>query len=143
MLKNYISLKYEEFKTRWSNLFQQKKKIKALEHLNETGNFRHAPYLRTIHDCLEQGFLEAKEEEFLDYLLSKYEKEMEGGYLVWSHRTKWLKGQIRQKTQQTPTRAQDAFQLYLDLDKPRGDIPRVPEHLLHEQQKRYQRRFKS
>ncbi len=82
--------KIDEMKERFAGLFQHRKKLKALENFSLTNNFKHRNYLPLIKECMNQGFLQQEEADFLDHMLKKYELN----YLDWSHRTKWLKGEI-------------------------------------------------
>lgn len=79
-----------ELKDRFKSFFQHKKKVTALENFSDTDGFGHRPYLDLVKHCMHQGFLGEKESDFLDHMLSRYEIN----YLDWSHRTKWLKGEI-------------------------------------------------
>lgn len=77
-------------KDKFTNLFIQKKKLKALENYSEVIEFRHENYLRLIRTCMSEGFLDDKEAAFLDHLLTKYEVN----FLDWACKTKWLKQEM-------------------------------------------------
>lgn len=131
MRKSYFHLGLAEFKEKFSNFFQHKKKVKALQHLNETKNFRHQNYLMLIKECLNDGFLENEEEQFLEFMLRKYEIN----YLEWCHKTKWLKEQIQELAEQN---TEKAAQIFFDMDKPREQKNKqVPLEVLINNQRGY------
>ena len=80
-----------ELKEKFKSLFIQRKKIKALTNYAECGNFRHDNYLGLVKRCMDEGFLEQEEASFLDHMLKKYELK----FLDWSHKTKWLKAEMK------------------------------------------------
>lgn len=86
-----------ELKDRFKRLFVQKKKLKALNNYAECGSFRHDNYLVLVKRCMDEGFLEQEEAGFLDHMLKKYELK----FLDWSHKTKWLKGEMKRVAQET------------------------------------------
>lgn len=136
MRKSYITLQPTEFKQRFSRFVQHKKKVKALENLSVVANFRHTKYLSLLKDCLEDGFLEDKEEEFLEWMLKKYEIN----YLEWSHKTKWLKEKMDKIARQNhKVEAPQQVQLCLEFGKSQaaqsGKTAHVPYHLLAQQQR--------
>lgn len=137
MSKNYLFDKVQELKEKFNDLFKQKKKLKALEHYATTGSFKHAKYLPLVRQCMQGGFLEKPEADFLDHMLNKYELN----YLEWSHKTKWLKGEIRKLADENTLSHQQMNFPFLDLDKKR-DTYNVPVELLIEdkQQNRGKRR---
>jgi hypothetical protein len=92
------------------NEFQKsKKKIKALENFSLTGLFQHKPYLILIKKCMLCCVVGKKEEEFLDYMLGKYNIN----FLDWSYRTRWVKKQIESKKNKVASKRQE--QLFLPL----------------------------
>lgn len=126
MKKNYFAMKLDQFKQKFSKMLIHKKKIKALENFSLCHKFSHSPYLSFIKEALEEDFLEEKEEDFLEYMLERYEMKL--GYLVWCHKTKSLKQTIaRMKTQN----AVPAPQFYFDFNKPRTAVmPNIPTELI-------------
>ena len=50
---------------------------------------------------MDDGFLGDKEDEFLGYLLDKYEVN----FLDWAHKTKWLKQEMKRRSCRTPSAA--------------------------------------
>lgn len=86
----------EKLKDFWSH----KKKIKALENYSQVGTFQHKHYLFLIKRCLNEGFLGEEESRFLSYMTNKYFPET--GHLAWAHKTKWIKGQIKEITCKKP-----------------------------------------
>ena len=92
-------------KQKFMSLFQQEKKVKAIETFTEGAPFPHRNYLNLIKECLNDGFLEDKEAGFLDHMLTKYEIN----YLDWSHRTKWIKQQIASRKAERPKQIQATF----------------------------------
>lgn len=85
-LLDNISVLKEKFK----NFFLHKKKLQALENYSCAVPFQHKDYLLLIKRCMADGFLGEKEADFLCYMIEKYEVN----FLDWSHKTKWLKGEI-------------------------------------------------
>lgn len=140
MKKSYIHMQANEFKEKYSNYFQHKKKVRALENLNSVQEFevKHSFSLTTIKSFLNDGFLEQEEEKFLDWLLSKYEID----YLEWAYRTKWLKDQMQRisrknsKQKEAQKQKEPVKQLYMDfgkVEKIKDPSYNIPLNLLHKQ----------
>jgi hypothetical protein len=125
MFKNYLSLDFQEFKKRFNVFVQHKKKIKALENLDSTGNFHKQTELHLLKKCLQKGFLSEKAEAFLEELLD----ECQINYLEWFHKTKWLKSEMERLSNQKSDLHKD--QMLFDFDKEQ-EIPsqNVPLNLL-------------
>lgn len=83
--------KVADLQTKFADFFQHRKKLKSLENYSFSASFVHKNYLSLVKNCLNDGFLEEVESKFLDHMLKKYELN----YLDWSHKTKWLKSQMR------------------------------------------------
>lgn len=83
--------KISELQSRFADFFQHRKKVKSLENYSFSASFVHKNYLFLVKNCLNDGFLDEIESKFLDHMLKKYELN----YLDWSHKTKWLKSQMR------------------------------------------------
>lgn len=79
-----------ELKEKFTTLAVHKKKLRALENYSEVNHFQHNDYLGLIKKCLNDGFLDEKESEFLTYMIQKYDVN----FLDWSHKTKWLKEEM-------------------------------------------------
>lgn len=79
-----------ELKEKLTSLVVHKKKLRALENYSEVNYFQHNDYLGLIKKCLNDGFLDDRESEFLTYMIQKYDVN----FLDWSHRTKWLKEEM-------------------------------------------------
>lgn len=118
----HILHKTNLLKNKLKRFWVHKKKLRALENFCFLGMFRHHKYLELVRGCMEEGFLQEKEEEFLDYMLTKYELN----YLDWAHRTRWLnKEMVRVSKEREIKKIQ---QLQLQLPKMTYD---VPVHLLN------------
>ena len=127
MKKSYIGLKIEEFKQKFSNFIQHRKKVKALENLSSCNKNINSNYVQLLRQCVESGFLEEPEEKFLDHMLTKFQLEMQ--YLTWCHRTKWVKRQIFEMKEAA---REVNEQLYIDFGKldqavktPQGFYPEI------------------
>lgn len=128
MKKNYFHLKAQEFKEKFRNFLQQKKKIKALKNFASCHKFEHKNYLPLLESCFEEGFLEEKEEMFLEHLVEKYELRFK--YLLWCHNTKSLQ---KEKMRLNSAIFNPALknQLFFDLEtKEAGSLAKMPLHLL-------------
>ena len=117
--------KLSELKQKFTSFFQHRKKVNALENFSGSVNFHHRKYLNLIKGCINDGFLDEKEEEFLEHMLKKYEIN----YLEWSHRTKWLKAQMAQRRAPIVTRPQPA-QMFFNFDKKQQTPVEVPVEVL-------------
>lgn len=109
----------EELKEKFCNFFQHRKKLKALENYSTVVPFHHKKYLYLIKNCMDDGFLEQKEAEFLDYMLTKYEVN----YLDWSHRTKWLKGEMHKLAEKHFKPKEEFFLFSKPVQKPTYAVP--------------------
>jgi hypothetical protein len=89
----YLFDKLEEFKEKFQHLLVHEKKILALDNLSQSVPFNHMDYLVLIKKCLKNGFLSPEENSFLVYLVGKYFSDK--NFLDWTHRTHWLKGEMR------------------------------------------------
>lgn len=119
MSNTYLFERVGELKDKFFNLFQHKKKIKALENYSNVAPFHHKKYLRMIESCIDDGFLEDKETEFLDHMLQKYEVN----YLDWAHKTRWLKKTMEDMSQEHSV-VVEQFQLpFRNMPKPSFQVP--------------------
>lgn len=127
MVKKYLSLKLDQFKQKFDSFWKHRQKLKALENVNSCTNFKHGNYLGLIKECLADGFLEDKEEAFLEHMLQKYEVN----YLDWCYKTKWLKNQMQQLASACK---KTSDQLYIDMEGLMGNknMPDVPVHILNQ-----------
>jgi len=125
MVKNYISMKLEQFKDKFDIFTKHRKKVKALENISSCTNFKHQSYLGLIKECLHEGFLEDQEEVFLDHMLHKYEVN----YLDWCYKTKWLKKEMNKLASACKKTSE---QIYIDFEKlmPKQPMPNIPVHLM-------------
>lgn len=82
-----------QLKDKFNDFFKQKKKLKALENYSEAVPGRLENYLKLLRKCMNEGFPDEIEAAFLDHQLRKCEIKFED----WSHKTKWLKAQIKEK----------------------------------------------
>jgi hypothetical protein len=116
--------KVGELKDRFFGLFQQHKKLKALENYSEgETRFGHRSYLTLVKKCMSDGFLGDEEAKFLDHMLCKYEVN----YLDWHHRTKWVKSEIFDKKRERNKEIQTVF----NFDKVQKGSPiNIPTHIL-------------
>jgi len=106
----YLFDKIEDFREKFQHLYVHKKKLLALDNLSQTIPFQHNDYLVLIKRCMREGFLSPEENSFLVYLIGKYFSDK--NFLDWTHRTKWLKGEMRRLSKANPTRSpiqQDLF----------------------------------
>ena len=87
----------EALKSKFKRFFYHKKKLMALENYAGVGTFKHKDYLILIKKCMADGFLGEHEASFLTYMVDKYFPD--SNFLDWTHRTKWLKGEISRLTQ--------------------------------------------
>lgn len=89
----YLFNKLDEFREKFQHLYVHKKKVLALENLSQAVAFQHNDYLILIKRCMRAGFLSAEENSFLVYLVGKYFGDK--NFLDWTHRTPWLKREMR------------------------------------------------
>ena len=106
--------KITELKECFKEFFQHRKKITALENFSASDQFQHKKYLVLVKSCLEDGFLEEQESEFLSHMLKKYELN----YLDWAHKTKWLKKKMKETKKKEPRMVQTHFDFYTNLNVP-------------------------
>ena len=106
----YLFDNLEEFTEKFQHLLVHEKKIVALDNLSQAVPFKHMDYLLLIKRCVKNGFLSEEENSFLVYLVGKYFSDK--NFLDWTHRTKWLKGEMRRLSTENPQRTpmqQDLF----------------------------------
>jgi hypothetical protein len=96
MEKTTFFEKANSLKEKFFSFFQHKKKVRALDNYALCAPFYHQDYLGLIRKCMSQAFLDRQEADFLDHLLAKYEIS----YLDWAHRTRWLKAQMQELSDQ-------------------------------------------
>lgn len=84
---SWLSMQFEKLKEKFLEDLQDRKKIQALEHLAEVRNYRQKNLVKLVAEEYRTGFLEPEEQQFLDYVLSKYKID----YLNWCHKTRALK----------------------------------------------------
>lgn len=125
-----------ELKDKFKHFFLHKKKLQALENYSQVVDFHHKDYLLLIKRCMMDGFLGEKEADFLCYMLEKYEVN----FLDWSHRTKWLKGEIERLSanykvkQEQPVTQRDIFE---PIQSIRMQVPsHVPFELMAQQHRK-------
>lgn len=92
MRNTHLFDKVSELTEKFKHFFKHKKKLQALENYSEVVPFQHKDYLILIKRCMADGFLGDKEADFLCYMVDTYFSEK--NFLDWTHRTKWLKGEI-------------------------------------------------
>ena len=81
-----------------------------------------------MRKCLQSGFLEEKESEFLDHMLNKYQIN----FLDWEQKTKWVKGQI--KSNRPKLAAPIATQMVFNFDKKHQQVAsQIPSYLIENQ----------
>lgn len=121
-------------KEKFKDFFTHKKKFQALENYSSAVPFEHKDYLLLIKRCMADGFLGEKEADFLCYMLDKYQVN----HLDWSHKTKWLKGEIeRLSCHYKPKEVMPAFDF--SMLSPKMDS-KIPFELLAQHQKQQQSR---
>ena len=129
MSNTYLFDKVSELREKFSTLFKHKKKLKALENYSNAAPFQHKKYLHLIKTCMDDGFLQDKEADFLDHMLKKYEVN----FLDWSHKTRWLKNEIKKMASE---RVEETHQYtFFDLNKKKEESYSVPLELLANQHK--------
>lgn len=123
MNTGYLFEKVSELKEKFKSLFQHKKKIAALENYSLAAPFTHRNQLTLIKNCMNDGFLDDEEARFLEHMLKKYELN----YLDWSHKTKWLKNQIRSMA----AKKSPDPQFFFDWDRKPTTPIQIPPELLN------------
>lgn len=87
---------------KFNEFFKHRAKLRALMNYDEAVDYKNHRWITLIQECMKDGFLQDKESEFLDHILSKCEIN----FLDWNCRTKWVKRQIKkirlQNTNPTP-----------------------------------------
>lgn len=122
MAKNYISMKLDEFKQKFKSFLLHKKKVKALENYAACHCNVKRGWVQLLRECLNCGFLEPKEEEFLDHMINKTHLEIE--YLTWCHRTKWLKSHMQELAGEMMQKNEQIMIDFSKLDRaPEGYMP--------------------
>lgn len=114
MKKGNLFEKITELKENFREFFQHRKKITALENFSASDQFHHKKYLVLVKSCLDDGFLEEQESDFLNHMLKKYEIN----YLDWAHKTKWLKKRMREAKPRTPRMVQGYFNFEPTMNVP-------------------------
>lgn len=126
MKKFNIFDRVSDLKELFLSFFTHRKKLKALENYSVVSGFQHRGYLKLIGKCIDDGFLGSEEAAFLDHMLQKYEIN----FLDWSHRTKWIKRQIAEMSQQDePAHVQ--FDLFAGDARAQRTTSSIPLHLLN------------
>lgn len=131
MSNTYLFDKVSELREKFSCLFKHKKKLKALQNYSNVAPFQHKKYLHLIKTCMDDGFLQDKEADFLDHMLKKYEVN----FLDWSHKTRWLKNEMKRIANEQK-REVDQY-TFFDLNKKKEETYSVPLEILanqHQQQ---------
>lgn len=130
MKKNYIGVKFEEFKDKFNRYFLHKKKVRALENYASVHEFAGARFINMIKEILNTGFLDDKEEAFLEHQIEKAEIDA----LTWSHKTRWLKQEMKRVAAESgsPMMAKKPVyqQMMFPYDDMRPIVPAIPTHLL-------------
>ena len=131
MKSNEIFSKIFDLKEKFKKFFSHKKKLQALDNYSSVAPFQHKDYLLLIKKCMADGFLGEKEADFLTYMLEKYEIN----FLDWSHKTRWLKEEMKKLSEQYERPR--AIQPFLfDFDKSEHSVgANVPFEILAQQQK--------
>ena len=141
MMKTYIFDKVHELTEKFKRLFVFKKKLQALENFSEATNFEHKGHLKLIRSCLDEGFPDEKDEEYLCHLINRY--ELKG--LDWTHKTKWLKEEIKRRAYRMPkqqpavSKGPFQFSLFEWGNKQKQQSSSVPVELLNIASKNGQR----
>lgn len=118
MAKRYLGLKYEDFKNSFNKFFLHKKKVRALENYGSVKEFEGRKYIPILKELLQDGFLDEKEEEFLEYQICKAEIDA----LSWAHKTPWIKREMDRLAKAGDAFKRPVTQLYIDFDK----LPSIP-----------------
>lgn len=124
---HYLFDKLDDFREKFKHLYVHKKKVLALENLSQAVEFKHNDYLILIKRCMRQGFLTQEENSFLVYLVGKYFSDK--NFIDWTHRTPWLKQEIRRLSRENPKRTpvqQDMFNWSKMQEQARSATPVMP-----------------
>jgi hypothetical protein len=130
--------KIGELKEKFKRFFYHKKKLQALENISSVIPFQHKDYLILIKRCMDGGFLGEHEADFLSYMIDKYFSEQ--NFLDWTHKTRWLKGEILRLSGQFDEKQFKQMTMF-DFDKAALPTPHIPVELLGSAQKRPYRRI--
>lgn len=124
---SYLFDKLENFREKFQHLHVHKKKLLALDNLSQAVPFQHNDYLILIKRCMRSGFLTQEENSFLTYLVGKYFSDK--NFIDWTHRTPWLKQEIRRLSHANPKRTpmqQDLFNWNKLQEQVRSAAPAMP-----------------
>lgn len=105
--------------------FQDRKRLQALERLNDVRRYKQYGLVRLVQENYRQGFLEQEERDFLNWTLGQHGID----YTIWSHKTKGLKkimAEMKTPKAQKPVVVQ--LPLFPDMDTrktiaPTANIP--------------------
>jgi len=114
-----------DLKDKFKAFFIAKKKLTALTNFSEAVPNSHRSYLTLLKKCANDSCLGEKEADFLTYMIDLYEIN----YLDWSHKTNWLKAEIKaRKAEARQARRAQLEMPMFDFDKKR-EI-KVPENFV-------------
>ncbi len=109
---------FYKLEEKFCNFFRHCKKVKALDHFSSVSPFDHRDFLSLIKKCLKDAFLDNKEADFLEHLITKYELN----WREWAHKTPWLKRQMSKMMSESLQKSQMMFD-YSKVAKPAINIP--------------------
>ncbi len=125
MITDNLFNQVAELTEKFKHFLRHNKKLKALENFSQVIPFYHKDYLLLIKRCLKTGFLDEQEAVFLNHMVDKYFVQYH--FLDWTHRTPWLKQEMRQ-LQAEKIRKRPLQLDLLSLKKP--NVPALPVALI-------------
>lgn len=126
MTQSTVFEKLSEFQEKFSELLRGRKKAKSLDNYSEVAYMdeEDRECLFLIKRAIKRGFLKEYQINFLNAALEEYHIN----YLFWSHKTKWLKGQMREIAKESRKKQN---QMLFDYDK-KSPNTKVPIEVLFE-----------
>lgn len=134
MGKSYLTLKFEEFKEKFSTFFFQKKKVKALENFIGVAPISREMFnsilchLTHVRSIMQYDFIDEIEDQYLNARLD----QMQIDACDWAHRTNWLKGQMESMRAAKEIRMDE--QIFMNFDKKKALPFAVPSNLIKSEQ---------
>lgn len=134
MTQSSVFEKLSEFREKFAGLLQCRKKSKSLDNYSEVAFMDEEDllFLNSIKRALKRGFLKQYQIDFLNGALEEYQLN----YLFWSHKTKWLKSEMREMAKNS---RKQHNQMIFNYDKER-EMPDIPLEALFERSMHAERR---
>jgi len=86
--------KASQIRKKFKEFLFHRKQVQALENYACVAPFRFKYKLELLKTCIEEGFLDDKEAEFLEHMIKKSEISVHD----WSYKTKWLRTEMRRRS---------------------------------------------